>query len=198
MIRSAAVALGVFTAISLGSAGSASASSWELDASHSVLGFSVKHMMISNVHGRFDKATGTLELDDKDVTKSSVKIEIETGSVNTNEPKRDGHLKSPDFFEAEKFPKMTFKSKSITKAGNNFKVVGDLTIKNVTKEVTLDVELSAEAKDPWGNVKRGVTVSGKLNREDFGLTWNKALEAGGVLVGKDVSLTLDAEFNKKK
>lgn len=145
MIRSAAVALGVFTAISLGSAGSASASSWELDASHSVLGFSVKHMMISNVHGRFDKATGTLELDDKDVTKSSVKIEIETGSVNTNEPKRDGHLKSPDFFEAEKFPKMTFKSKSITKAGNNFKVVGDLTIKNVTKEVTLDVELSAEA-----------------------------------------------------
>jgi len=198
MIRSAAAALGVFTAISLGSAGSASASSWELDASHSVLGFSVKHMMISNVHGRFDKATGTLELDDKDVTKSSVKIEIETGSVNTNEPKRDGHLKSPDFFEAEKFPKMTFKSKSITKAGNNFKVVGDLTIKNVTKEVTLDVELSAEAKDPWGNVKRGVTVSGKLNREDFGLTWNKALEAGGVLVGKDVSLTLDAEFNKKK
>jgi len=155
-------------------------------------------MMISNVHGRFDKATGTLELDDKDVTKSSMKIEIETGSVNTNEPKRDGHLKSPDFFEAEKFPKMTFKSKSITKAGNNFKVVGDLTIKNVTKEVTLDVELSAEAKDPWGNVKRGVTVSGKLNREDFGLTWNKALEAGGVLVGKDVSLTLDAEFNKKK
>ena len=198
MIRSAAAALGVFTAISLGSAGSASASSWELDASHSVLGFSVKHMMISNVHGRFDKATGTLELDDKDVTKSSVKIEIETGSVNTNEPKRDGHLKSPDFFEADKFPKMTFKSKSITKAGNNFKVVGDLTIKNVTKEVTLDVELSAEAKDPWGNVKRGVTVSGKLNREDFGLTWNKALEAGGVLVGKDVSLTLDAEFNKKK
>lgn len=198
MIRSAAAALGVFTAISLGSAGSASASSWELDASHSVLGFSVKHMMISNVHGRFDKATGTLELDDKDVTKSSVKIEIEVGSVNTNEAKRDGHLKSPDFFEADKFPKMTFKSKSITKAGNNFKVVGDLTIKNVTKEVTLDVELSAEAKDPWGNVKRGVTVSGKLNREDFGLTWNKALEAGGVLVGKDVSLTLDAEFNKKK
>lgn len=198
MIRSAAAALGVFTAISLGSAGSASASSWELDASHSVLGFSVKHMMISNVHGRFDKATGTLELDDKDITKSSVKIEIEVGSVNTNEAKRDGHLKSPDFFEADKFPKMTFKSKSITKAGNNFKVVGDLTIKNVTKEVTLDVELSAEAKDPWGNVKRGVTVSGKLNREDFGLTWNKALEAGGVLVGKDVSLTLDAEFNKKK
>lgn len=198
MIRTAAAALGVFTALSLGSAGSASASTWELDGAHVDLGFSVKHMMISDVRGRFNKASGVLELDDKDITKSSVKIEIDTASVDTNEPKRDGHLKGPDFFEVEKFPKMTFKSKSVSKAGANLKVVGDLTIKNVTKEVTLEVELSPEGKDPWGNVKHGVNATGKINREDFGLTWNKALEAGGVLVGKEVKLTLSAEFNKKK
>ncbi|MFO0726022.1 MAG: YceI family protein [Myxococcota bacterium] len=179
--------------------GAAQASTWEVDSSHTAAQFSVRHLMVSNVRGEFSKVTGTVELDDKDVSKSKVKVEIDVSTVNTREPKRDEHLKSAEFFDVAKFPKMTFKSKSVTKAGGGFKVVGDLSIHGVTKEVTLDVEGTlAEVKDPWGNVKTGLTATTKIKREDFGLTWNKALEAGGVVVGSDVAITLDVELTKKK
>ncbi len=133
------------------------------------------------------------------MTKSTVEATIDATSINTNEPKRDEHLRSPDFFDTAKYPTITFKSTKVEKAGSNLKVTGDLTMHGVTKPVVLDVDGStAEAKDPWGNTKRGGVATTKINRKDFGLGWNKALEAGGVVVGEEVSITLDLELNKKQ
>lgn len=177
----------------------AQASEWEIDASHSRVGFSVRHMMVSNTRGQFGKFSGTVALDDKDPTKSKIDITIDVDSINTADEKRDGHLKSPDFFDAAKFPKMTFKSTKIQKAGKGYKLTGDLTIKDVTKPVTLAVEGPAKAaKDPWGNIRSGVSATGKINRKDFGLTWNAALETGGVAVGEDVTLEIEVELMQKK
>jgi polyisoprenoid-binding protein YceI len=174
------------------------ASTWELDASHSEIGFSVRHMMVSNTKGRFSTAKGTLTVDDKDVTKSSITVEIDAASIDTRETKRDDHLKSPDFFDVAKFPKLTFKSKSVSKDGEGLKIEGDLTIKGVTKPVTLKATaLSAPAKSTFGMTVRGVSASTKINRKDFGLGWNKALEAGGVVVGEEVTITIEAEFVQK-
>ena len=174
-------------------------STWEIDPSHSSATFAVRHLMVNSVRGELGKVTGMVELDDKDVSKSSIQASVEMGGINTREPKRDEHLKSPDFFDVAKYPTMTFKSKRIEKGAdaNHFKAVGDLTIKNVTKEVTLDVEASSEVKDPYGQTKRGATATTKINRTDFGLKWNKALEGGGLLVGEDVNVTLDIEVAKK-
>jgi polyisoprenoid-binding protein YceI len=175
------------------------ASDWEVDASHSQVGFSVRHMMVSNTRGKFTKFAGKVALDDKDVTKSVVDVEIDVSSIDTAEPKRDEHLRAEDFFDAKKFPKMKFKSTQITKSGDKLLVTGDLTIKNVTKPVVLTVEgLSPEVKDPWGGVRRGATATAKINRKDFGLTWNKVLEAGGVAVGEEIAIQLDLELVKKK
>lgn len=177
----------------------ASASSWNIDPDHSNVGFKVKHMMVSNVRGSFDKYTGTLELNDKDITKSKVQVSIHTDSVNTNAAKRDEHLRSADFFDATKFPTMTFVSTKVAKAGTDkLKVTGYLTLHGVTKEVVLLVEgPSKESKDPWGNIRRGVTGTTTINRKDFGLVWNAALETGGVAVGEEVTITLDIELIKK-
>lgn len=175
------------------------ASNWDLDASHSTVGFAVRHMMVSNVHGKFTKVTGTLALDDKDVTKSIVNVDIETSSVDTSEPKRDEHLRSPDFFDAAKFPKMTFKSTKVEKVGEKLKVTGDLTIKGITKPVVLSVDsFTPEVKDAFGGFRKGATATTKINRKDFGLTWNKTLDAGGVALGEDITIELDLEFVKKK
>jgi polyisoprenoid-binding protein YceI len=175
------------------------ASSWDLDASHSDVGFSIRHMMVSNTKGRFTKVTGGLSLDDADVTKSTVTVDIDIASIDTGDAKRDEHLKSEDFFDAKKFPSMKFKSTKVEKAGDKLKVTGDLTIKNVTKPVVLDVELATtEVKDPWGGIRKGASAKTKINRKDFGLTWNKALEAGGIAVGEEVTISLDLEFLKKK
>lgn len=182
-----------------GLASSAQASTWEMDMSHSQIGFSVRHMMVSNTSGRFAKATGTLELDDKDLARSNVSIAIETASVDTQDQKRDEHLRSPDFFATAEHPQMTFKSKSVKAKGKGYVVSGDLTIRGVTRPVVLEVaELTGPVKDPWGNERRGATATAKINRKDFGITWNKVLDAGGVAVGDEVRIQIEAEFIKKK
>lgn len=172
---------------------------WKIDSSHSSVQFSVRHMMISNVRGEFGNLSGALSVDDADLTKSSITAEVDATTINTRDGKRDEHLKSPDFFDVAKFPKLSFKSTKVEKAGAQLKVTGDMTIHGVTKPVVLTVDAPANTvKDPWGNVKRGFSATAKVNRKDFGLTWNKALEAGGVAVGEEVTITIDIEANQAK
>ena len=170
---------------------------YNLDPTHATAAFSIKHLMISKVRGSFQKLSGQLTYDAKNPAGSSIEVAIEAASINTSEPQRDAHLKSADFFDVEKFPVITFKSKQFQKSDDGFKVVGDLTIHGVTKQVTLEMEEPTdELKDPWGNIKMGVSGTTKIKRKDFGLTWNAALETGGVVVGDEVSITLDVEFAK--
>jgi len=178
----------------------ARASVWEIDSAHSSTEFSVKHMMVSTAKGRFDKINGTLNLDDKNPTKSNIELTIDASTIDTHEPKRDGHLKSPDFFDVAKFPTITFKSTKIEKAGKaKFKVTGDLTMHGVTKSVTLAVDgPTAPMKSPFGTTSSGASATTKINRKDWGLTWNKPLEAaGGVLVGDEVTINVDLELLSK-
>jgi polyisoprenoid-binding protein YceI len=171
---------------------------WNLDPAHSVAEFKVKHMMISNVKGQFAKVTGKLTLDESDLANSRVEALIEAASLETRDAQRDAHLKSPDFFDAEKFPTLSFKSSriSIVRDGE-LAVEGDLTIRGVTRKATFSVEgPTPPAKDPWGNTRVAVSATTKINRKDFGLTWNAALETGGILVGDEVTITLDAQFIK--
>lgn len=173
-------------------------STYQIDPSHSSATFSIKHMMIAKVHGGFEKMSGKLNYDPTQPTKASIEVAIEAGSINTREAQRDAHLKSADFFDVEKYPQITFKSVKVEKSSDQLKVVGDLTIHGVTKQVTLDMENPTdELKDPWGNIKMATSGTTKIKRKDFGLTWNAALEAGGVLVGDDVNITLDVQFVKQ-
>ena len=171
---------------------------WNLDPAHSVAEFKVKHMMISNVKGGFSGLSGTLRLDETDYTHSVVEASISVATLKTGDDQRDGHLKSADFFEAEKFPTITFKSSNIdSNGGASYAVTGELTLHGVTKPVTFAVEdVSEPSKDPWGNQRIGLSASTKINRKDFGLTWNSALETGGVLVGEDVTISLEVQFIK--
>jgi polyisoprenoid-binding protein YceI len=172
-------------------------STWNIDPAHSGAEFKVKHMMISNVRGKFSGITGVLNRVEADHTQSTLEVSIDATTINTQDAQRDGHLKSADFLDVEKFPTMTFKSTHIEKKGEGFVVTGDLTIHGVTKPVVLNVEeVSEPAKDPWGNTRIGLTATAKINRKDFGLTWNTTLEAGGVLVGEEVNITLDVQFIK--
>jgi polyisoprenoid-binding protein YceI len=177
----------------------ARAATWEIDPSHTAVEFSVRHMMVSTVKGRFEKVKGSLELDEKDVAKSSVQVTIDLASVNTNEPKRDGHLKSPDFFDVANHPTATFKSTKVEKAGKNkLKVTGELTLHGVTKPVVLDVEgLTDALKTPFGTTVRGAHATAKIDRKEFGIGWNKVLDNGGVVVGNEVSLDLNVELMEK-
>jgi polyisoprenoid-binding protein YceI len=177
----------------------ARASTWEIDPAHSSIEFSVKHMMVSTVKGSFEKVKGTVNLDDKDVTKSTVEVTIDAGSVNTHEPKRDGHLKSADFFDVAKYPTSTFKSTKILKAGKNkLKVTGELTLHGVTKNVTLEVEGPTDAyQTPFGTTVRGVHATTKIDRKDFEIGWNKVLDNGGVLVGNEITLDIGIEMSEK-
>jgi polyisoprenoid-binding protein YceI len=177
----------------------ATAAVWEFDGAHTSAGFSVKHLMITTVRGTFKGVKGAVEWDGKDAATIKIDASIDMTTVDTAEPKRDEHLKSPDFFDAAKFPTMTFKSKSAASAGaGKVKVVGDLTLRGVTKEVTLDVDgPTAEIEDPWGNSKVGATATTKINRQDFGVSWNKALDAGGVVVGDEVSVIIDLQLKKR-
>ncbi len=171
---------------------------WNIDPVHSVAEFKVKHMMISNVKGHFPKVSGKLTLDESDPTKSKVEASIETGSIETRDAQRDAHLKSPDFFHVEKFPAMSFKSTGIKVVRNGeLSAEGDLTIRGTTRKVLFTVEgPTPPAKDPWGNTRVAVSATTKINRKDFGLTWNAALETGGILVGDEVTITLDVQFVK--
>jgi polyisoprenoid-binding protein YceI len=167
---------------------------WKIDASHSHVGFSVKHMMIATVRGQFETYSGTLELDAEDLTRSKLSGEIEVASINTREAARDEHLRSADFFDAANHPTIRFQSTRIEHVeGNEYKVTGDITIRGVTRPIVLDVEYAGVHKDPWGGTRTGFTVTGSLNRKDFGLTWNAALETGGVLVGDKIKLELEIE-----
>ena len=170
-------------------------SKWQLDPSHTHAIFGVRHLVITTVKGEFGKTSGTLVLDEGDVTKSSVEATIDTTTLNTREPKRDEHLRSPDFFDVAKHPTITFKSTKVEKAGEGkLKVTGNLTIRGVTKPVTLDVTGPTQAiKDPYGNAKRGVSATGKINRKDFGLNWSKMIEAGPV-VGDEVAIEIESEM----
>lgn len=174
------------------------AATWQIDSRHSYAHFSVRHLMVSNVRGSFSKVSGTLLIDEKDITKSTVEATIDASTINTQEPDRDKHLRSADFFDVEKHPTITFKSKKVEKAGKErLRVIGDLTIRGVTKQVVLDVEgPTAAIKDPRGNLKRGATATTKVNRQDFGVAWNRKLEAGGVVVGDQISITIELELAK--
>jgi polyisoprenoid-binding protein YceI len=173
-------------------------STWNIDPAHSTAEFKVKHMMITNVKGRFSGITGVLTLDQQDVTRSRVEGSIDAASLDTQTSDRDAHLKSPDFFHVEEHPKLTFVSTRVSPAGDGeLAVAGDLTIRGTTRPVVFNVEgPTLPAKDPWGATRIGLSATTKINRKDFGLTWNAALETGGVLVGDEVTLTLDLEFIK--
>jgi polyisoprenoid-binding protein YceI len=171
---------------------------FQIDPSHSSLQFSVRHLMVSNVRGAFTGVHGTVIYDPANPTQSKVEATIDADTIKTNDEKRDEHLKSAEFFNVAEFPEITFRStKILKKEENSFSVTGDLTLHGVTKPVALDVEdVTGEAKDPWGNIRIGATVKAKIKRSDFGLTWNAALETGGVLVGDEIKLDFELEFIK--
>lgn len=170
---------------------------WNIDPVHSTAQFKVKHMMISNVKGEFTAVTGKLDINGEDITKSHVEASIDVATINTRDAQRDAHLKSADFFDVDKFPALSFKSTRIARKDDELEVAGDLTIHGVTRNVVFEVEgPSMPTKDPWGNLRVGLSATTRINRKDFGLTWNAALETGGILVGDDVTLTLDVEFIK--
>jgi polyisoprenoid-binding protein YceI len=170
-----------------------------LEPAHSRALFKVRHMMIANVRGEFSKVSGTVTLDPANPTTASISVEIAVDSINTHEPDRDNHLKSADFLDAANHPIIWFKSNRVeAEGGSAYKVTGDLTIRGVTKEVVLDVEdVTPEVKDPWGYLRRGAEATARINRKDFGLTWNQALETGGLLVGETVDITLAVELARQ-
>jgi polyisoprenoid-binding protein YceI len=191
MKRSFAVLAALVPALGL-----AEAVTWNIDSSHTQSTFTIRHLVISNVKGEFRSTTGVVKLDDANPAKSSVEAVIDAKSIHTREDKRDAHLRSADFFDVEKYPTITFKSSKVEKAGDGYKVTGDLTMHGVTKPVVLDVSaLTPEVKDPWGGIRRGVTARTTVDRRDFGLTWSKMVEAGPV-VGNEVKIEIEAELIK--
>lgn len=167
---------------------------WELDAAHSLIEFSVKHMMVTTVKGRFNKHSGVLELDEQNPSASKVDVTIDVNSVYTGDEKRDGHLRSADFFDAEKYPTITYKSTKVEElSSERFRITGDLTMHGVTKEVVFDANLEGRAKNPWGKNIAAFSISTSVNRKDFDLNWNVALETGGVLVSEKVNINIEAE-----
>lgn len=175
----------------------AARTTWKLDPIHSHIEFSVRHLMITTVKGRFTGVDGTVSIDEADPSNSEVDVRIESSTIDTREPQRDAHLRSADFLDVEKFPHLTFKSRRITdRKGSAFKLAGDLTIHGVTREAVLDVTDEGRGKDPWGGERAGFSASTKINRKDYGLTWNQALETGGVVVGDEVKIHLELQFVK--
>ncbi len=171
---------------------------WAVDPTHSEIGFKVKHMMFTNVSGKFNLFDATIENEDDAFETSTIKFDAEVNSINTGNDDRDNHLRSADFFDVENFSKLTFKSTSVKKINEGmYQISGDLTLKDVTKNITLETEYSGLMKDPWGNTKIGLSISGKINRKEFGLTWNAALETGGVLVGEEIKLNAEIQFVKQ-
>jgi polyisoprenoid-binding protein YceI len=176
----------------------AAATTWDLDPAHAELGFRVRHVMVSWTRGKFDTFSGTLTLDPNDLARSQVSVSVDVASINTNVKDRDDHLRSADFFDVQNHPKMTFVSTGLALRGGRLEVTGDLTIRGVTRKVTLDADPLPEAvKDPYGIWRTGTRATAVLKRKEFGLTWNALLEAGGIAVGEDVELTLDVEFMRK-
>jgi polyisoprenoid-binding protein YceI len=172
--------------------------SWQTDYGHSSIEFSARHMMLSKVRGQFEKYTVTVNANEDDVTNSTVDVQIDVASINTRDANRDGHLKSPDFFDAGNFPYITFKSSRLERLSeSSAKLYGDLTVRDVTNPVVLDVEYHGQAKSPWGTTNAGFTASTKISRKDWNLTWNVGLETGGVLVGDEIALQIEIELVKQ-
>lgn len=193
------IAVMAITALVLALPAEVPAGTWELDSAHTGVQFKVRHLMVSYVRGDFEKVSGKIVYDEQDVSKSSADITIDVASINTRVAKRDKHLRSPDFLDVAKHPSITFKSKKVEKAGNGkLKMTGDLTIRGATREVVLEVEgPTPPIKDLQGKTRVGGIASTRINRKDFGLTWNKALETGGVVVGDEVEITIDIEILKE-
>ncbi len=179
--------------------GHAANSTWQIDPNHSAAQFAVRHLTISTVRGAFTKVSGTVQLDDKDIAKSSVDVTIDAASVDTRVPDRDNDLRSDHFFDVAKYPTITFKSKKVEQAGaGKLRITGDLTIHGTTKEVVLDVDgPTPPVKDPWGNQRAAAMATTKINRQDFGVKWNATMDNGGVVVGDDVTITIDVELVQK-
>ncbi|GBD12007.1 Protein YceI [bacterium HR24] len=176
----------------------AAVSTWVIDPSHSLVEFSVRHMMVATVKGRFRTFEGTIRLDETNPENSSVEVTIDTASIDTNEPQRDAHLRSDDFLNAEKYPKITFRSKRVELLGEDrARVIGDLTIRDVTREVALDVEYLGRTRDPWGKERIGFSAQTAINRHDFGVKWNAVLDTGGVVVADTVRINLEVEAVKQ-
>jgi polyisoprenoid-binding protein YceI len=178
----------------------AAPSQWQIDSQHASAQFAVKHLMISTVRGEFHGVTGNVNWDDQDITKSTIDVTIDATTVDTREPKRNAHLKSPDFFDVAKYPTMTFKSKKIEQvSAGKLKVTGDLTMHGVTKELVLDVDgPTAPIKDPYGNTRVALSATASVNRQDYGVKWNANMDGGGVVVGDNVNITIDAELIKQQ
>lgn len=173
--------------------------SWQIDSSHALVEFSVTHMMIAKVRGRFNEFSGVVELDENNPEKTNIVVEIDVNSIDTRQKQRDDHLRSPDFFNVTEYPKMVFKSTEVKVVDKKKAVLtGDLTIKNITKPVSLNVEFNGMSKSPWGSISAGFSAKGKLSRKDWELTWNQSLETGGVLVGDDVEINLELELIKQE
>jgi polyisoprenoid-binding protein YceI len=177
----------------------AQTTAWQVDPNHTAAQFSVKHLGVSTVRGAFTKTTGQVQLDEKDISKSQVEITVDTTTLDTRNENRDKDVKSANFLDVATYPTMTFKSKRITSAGSGkWKLIGDLTLHGVTREVTFDVDGPTPAiKDPWGNLRRGASASTTINRQDFGVSYNKTLDTGGLVVANDVQITIDIEFIRK-
>jgi len=199
MVKMNRFSLALLLALFLGVSAAAQTSSWTIDPKHSTAQFTVRHLAISNVSGNFTNVTGTIDLNEKDITQSQVSAVIDVSSVDTRVSDRDKDLRSPNFFDVEKYPTIEFKSKRIVNSGGKLQVIGDLTMHGTTREVTLDVDgPTPELNDPWGNVRRGFSASTTLNRKDFGLTYNHALKTGEAVVGDNVKIQIDLELIKKK
>jgi polyisoprenoid-binding protein YceI len=179
----------------------ADAATWQIDPDHSSFQFKVRHLTVSNVKGEFGKTSGVVTMDDKDIANLKVELTIDASSVNTGHAKRDEHLRSPDFFDVVKYPTLTFVSKKVMKTdANRLKVIGDLTIRGVAREIIVEVEVEGptpEVKDPWGGFRRGATATTRINRKDFGMTWNKVLDTGGLLVSDEVDIYVEVELVRK-
>lgn len=189
---------GALFAVAVLAGTSLAADKFEIDRTHSSLGFAVRHMVVTKVKGEFNEWTGTILYDDKDITKSSVEVSIKTASIDTKDAKRDEHLKSPDFFDAEKYPDIMFKSKRIEKTEDGLVAVGDLTMRGVTKEIRIPFEFAGTVNDPYGNTRLGLSAKTKLTRQDYGMSWSKKLDAGGLVVGDDVEIGIEVEAIKTK
>lgn len=195
MVMSGAVAWGL---VALSTGAGAETARWDVDPDHSIIEFRVAHMVVSKTAGRFMDYSGFVEMDPEAKTFKAIEATINTASVNTNQEKRDAHLRNADFFDVEKHPTMTYKMKSYKKHGDGYSAVGDLTLRGVTREITLVGNFNGVTKDPWGNQRAGFNGESKLNRKDFGMVWNKTLDSGGLVVGDDVQIRLDIECIKSK
>jgi len=191
-------AAAVLVALAGSAATSSAADKYTVDPTHSSIGFAVRHMVVSKVKGYFNEYTATILYDDKDITKSNAEVTIKTASIDTRDAKRDEHLRTPDFFDAAKYPEITFKSKRIEKSGEGFVAVGDLTMRGVTKEIQLPFTFAGVVTDPWGNTRLGLSASTKLNRQDYGVSWSKSLDSGGLVVSDDVEIAIEIEAIKAK